>query len=372
MNVMKDHTIGDVNEIKKNGRVVPYRSSVALFWTGSGITITVKASELWIEAESDYTVYEPWISILINGVRVSRIMIQKGRQWICLFRGMNTELEKTVEIKKDTQAMAADNNHYVLLHTVRTDGELLKTAALNKKIEFIGDSITSGEGIIGAKEETDWISMWFDSVDNYATMTAKKLKSECSIISQSGWGVYCGWDNTVRNNIPDIYELNCGACSGDNEIILAAKENYDFNAYQPDAIVINLGTNDTSAFSNEGWLDTESGVLYKLHKNEDDSFCEADALLVKTAVIRFLKKLRCFHKSAYLVWAYGILGTDLEPYILQAITQYRSEEKDERVHYCRLPLMTDETTGARWHPGKAAHELVADTLTDFLNKLIST
>ncbi|HCI84582.1 MAG TPA: GDSL family lipase, partial [Lachnospiraceae bacterium] len=38
-------------------------------------------------------------------------------------------------------------------------------------IEFVGDSITSGEGSCGAQMEEDWISPYFGVENNYARMT---------------------------------------------------------------------------------------------------------------------------------------------------------------------------------------------------------
>ena len=36
-------------------------------------------SELWIEVEADYDIYEPWINIVINSVPVSRQMLTSGK-----------------------------------------------------------------------------------------------------------------------------------------------------------------------------------------------------------------------------------------------------------------------------------------------------
>ena len=63
---------------------------------------------------------------------------------------------------------------HILIHSLKTDGEFDKVEEKSMNIEFIGDSITSGEGSIGAKKEDDWISMWFTSHNNYAVMTAGK------------------------------------------------------------------------------------------------------------------------------------------------------------------------------------------------------
>lgn len=46
--------------------------------------------------------------------------------------------------------MNADPESVLQINAIETDGEFLPVPERNLKIEFIGDSITSGEGDIGA------------------------------------------------------------------------------------------------------------------------------------------------------------------------------------------------------------------------------
>ena len=43
------------------------------------------------------------------------------------------------------------------------------------------DFNTSGEGLFGAKEEEDWIPMFFSALKDYAYLTAKELDAEYQI-----------------------------------------------------------------------------------------------------------------------------------------------------------------------------------------------
>lgn len=211
---LKVHTLADIEHLKIHGRTTGLLSPLTLFWTGSAVELNVKSSELWLEVEADYDVYEPWISILINSVPVSRQMLVTGRYWICVFRGMNDRVVKNVRIVKDVQAMSGDPGCSLQIHAVKMDGKFLPVADKPHKIEFIGDSITSGEGSIGAKAEEDWIPMWFSAINNYTSMTADALNAEYRVISQSGWGVLTSWDNNPHGNIPDCYEQVCGLLTG--------------------------------------------------------------------------------------------------------------------------------------------------------------
>ena len=81
------------------------------------------------------------------------------------------------------------------MNAVHTDGKLMPIEKKWLKMEFIGDSITSGEGTFGARQEEDWIPMFFSSLRDYAYLTAKELDAEYRVFSQSGWGVCNTWDN---------------------------------------------------------------------------------------------------------------------------------------------------------------------------------
>lgn len=314
------YLLEEVKEIKVLGRTTANRKPLTLFWTGSGIECNVRASELWVEIEADYDSYEPWMSVVINGVYVSRRMLNKGREWICLFRGMNQEIVKNVKVLKEVQAMSGDEKHCMQIHAIRIDGSFLPVGEKPYKIEFIGDSITSGEGSIGATIEEDWISMWFSTQNNYARMIGDALNAECRFISQSGWGVYSAWDNNPNGAIPTYYEKVCGLLKGEKNKALGALNENDFSSWQPDAIVINLGTNDGGAFNSPEWKDVETGKVYKQRLNEDGTYDEEDLRHFKNAVVAFLNKIRKYNPKTELLWAYGMLGTPMLSSIEEAKT----------------------------------------------------
>ncbi|MDG0811103.1 SGNH/GDSL hydrolase family protein [Cohnella rhizosphaerae] len=330
----------------------------------------MKASELWIEVESDYDRNEPWISVLVNGAQVSRQMIAAGRHWLCVFRAMNEDTVKNVRIVKDTQAMSGDPSCLLQIRSVRCDGDFLPVTDKPLKIEFIGDSITSGEGAIGAACEQDWIPMWFSAIDNYAAMTAEALDAEYRIVSQSGWGVVTGWDNNPKSNLPDYYEQVCGLLAGDRNRELGAMEANDFAAWQPDAVVVNLGTNDGGAFNSPEWRDPQTGETHKRRLNADGTMNEDDVADFERAVARFAGKLRRCNPGAHIVWAYGMLGTPMLSAIERAVDAYRAQSGDARVTVVRLPEMTADTAGARHHPGKQAHARAAAVLVGAIRPLL--
>lgn len=362
--------LSEIENLRVHGRTNGCLSPLTLFWTGSMLELNARGSELWIEIEADYDEYEPWISILINGAQVSRMMLTVGRYWICVFRGMNADIVKNVRIVKDVQAMSGDPECLLQFHAVKFDGAFLPVAEKPYKIEFVGDSLTSGEGLVGAKGEEDWIPMWFGAVNNYAVLTAQAFNADYRIVSQSGWGVLTGWDNNPHNNIPEYYEKLCGLLNGERNIALEAQMDNDFTAWQPDIVVVNLGTNDMSAFNQPEWRDESSGECYKQRRNEDGSFQEEDLKAFEDAVTEFLAKLRHCNPKAHIVWAYGMAGLLMMPAIYRAVDAYTKVNNDKKISVFQLPNTTEEEEGSRFHPGVAAHEKAAKELTEYLKNLL--
>ncbi|GIQ69147.1 GDSL family lipase [Xylanibacillus composti] len=368
---MKEYRLSDIEHLKVHGRTTGRLSPLTLFWTGSGIELNATGSELWIEVEVDYEQYEPWISLLVNGAVVSRQMLTAGRYWICLFRGMNAAKAKQIRLVKDLQAMSADPACSLHIHAVKSDGHILPVEEKPYKIEFIGDSITSGEGAIGAKEEEDWIPMWFSAVHNYAALTAEALNAEYRILSQSGWGVLTSWDNNPRGNLPDYYEQVCGLLTGEKNRALGAFEAHDFASWQPDVVVVNLGTNDGGAFHSPPWRDEATGETHQQRLLEDGTYHAEDVQAFEDAVVQFLRKLRRCNPQAQIVWAYGMLGIPMMPAIYRAVDAYRKQTGDRNVTVFQLPDTTAETIGARTHPGRLAHERAARDLSAYIRGLLN-
>lgn len=362
--------LSEIKNMKVHGRTTGRLSPLTLFWTGSAVEFNVKGSELWVEVEADYDTYEPWISVLINSVPVSRQMITAGKSFICVFRGMNKDVVKNVRIVRDMQAMSGDPGSSLQIHAVKSDGDFLPVEEKPYKIEFIGDSITSGEGAIGAKTEEDWIPMWCSAIHNYSTITASRLNADYRILSQSGWGVLTSWDNNPRANMPDYYEKVCGILTGKKNEALGAFEDHDFESWQPDVVVVNLGTNDGGAFYSPEWKDEVTGKIYKQRLHEDGSYYEEDLQSFEDAAVRFLMKIRKYNKQAKIVWAYGMLGIPMMPAIYRAVDTYKKQTGDKDVSVFQLPNMTQETTGARSHPGALAHERAAEELAAYIQDIL--
>ena len=366
METLKTSPLAALPAVRVLGRHTPDHPET-LFWTAGGLEMLYTGSELWVEWEADYSTMEPWVSVELNGGWISRFALPKGRSRSCLFRGMTPGKAKRVRILKDSQAMFDDPAHLLrataLCHA--PDGVFLPLPEPKLRLEFVGDSITSGEGAIGAVGEEDWVGAFFSAENNYARMTADALGAEYRCICQSGWGVLCGWDNDPRHALPGYYTRVCGVAQGGRNAALGAQAENDFAAWRPDAVIINLGTNDEHAFSNPPWTGPD-GAQHKLRMLPDGRFEPADAERLTQAVCDFLALVRGKNPQALLVWAYGMLGGGLAPLLEAGMERYRAQSGDTRAAQLRLPETTPATVGARRHPGAAAHRAAAGVLAAYL------
>lgn len=367
---LKTYSLKETPHYKVHGRTDNSQYPLPLFWNGSAVEVNVSGTELWIDIDVDFDTFEPWVGTDIDGAFMSRQMLMPGSYSVCLFRNMTMEAVKNVRFYRELQAMSEDDNCHVLIRGFRTDGEFFPVADKPFKLEFIGDSITSGEGTYGPNGDQPWISMFMSSSRNYAAMTAKALNAEFRLISQGGWGVLCGWDNNPHHNIPSCYEKICGLGLGEFNEKLGAQKMNPFQEWKPDAIVVNLGTNDCSAFNQPMWEDPATGESFKQHLNPDGSFVAEDAARFEKAVVDFLYMLRKNNPDSPIVWVYGMLGYDLSLPIVNAINTFRRESGDIKTFFLQLPNTTVETVGCRFHPGVKSHERAAKVLTEYLAQLL--
>ena len=78
------------------------------------------------------------------------------RSRVTLFRGMTPGVPKHVRVLKDVQAMHDDPDHFLLIEALAFEGgTFLPLPEPAYRLEFVGNSITSGEGAIGAVCEED-------------------------------------------------------------------------------------------------------------------------------------------------------------------------------------------------------------------------
>lgn len=110
----------------------------------------------------------------------------------------------------------------------------------DRRIEFIGNSITSGYGIEADTSARHFHPATENACLSFASMTARELHADYSLISYSGRGVVRNYGDSNRVSqypMPALYDRTC---------CFDSAMKWDFRGWIPQAVVINLGTNDFS------------------------------------------------------------------------------------------------------------------------------
>ena len=100
--------IEEAANVAVRGRVSEQRQPLPLFWSASGLEMNFRGTELALDVETDFSMYEQWISVVLNGAHVARFPLAKGRLLVPILRGLNPERVHHIAILRDVQAMPTD------------------------------------------------------------------------------------------------------------------------------------------------------------------------------------------------------------------------------------------------------------------------
>ncbi|MBC3917464.1 SGNH/GDSL hydrolase family protein [Undibacterium sp. CY18W] len=249
------------------------------------------------------------------------------------------------------------NGPHKFLLTKRTEGEEGATAfkglelarsgtllappvRLARRIEFFGDSITSGAGNEAPDNGPDNFAKDKNNFMTYDAITARNLNAELHVTSQSGIGLMISW---FPFTMPQFYNQLSAVGKNDSR--------WDFSRWTPDVVVINL-------FQNDAWLiDRE----HRLRPEPDDE-------QRVQAYMDFVKTVRATYPSAYIVCALGSMdamrpGSKWPGYVSSAVARLKQANPEER-----MDTIFFEFTGYAAHPRVAQHIRNADKLSAFLRE----
>jgi len=221
--------------------------------------------------------------------------------------------------------------------TLADHAKLLSPSPRSKhRIEFFGDSITSGMGDESPDDGVDDQLKDKNSFMSYAAITARNLDAEIHMTSQSGIGIMVSWFPFV---MPQFYDqLNA---VGDNDT------HWDFASWTPDVVVINL-------FQNDSWL-----VEKRLNPVPDDE-------KRIQSYVDFVNTIRRTYPKAYLVCTLGSMdatqaGSKWPGYISTAVERIKQADSS-----ARIDTLFFEFTGFGKHPRVHHHQVNAEKLTAFI------
>ena len=333
--------------VRTLGRTMAAKDSLWLVHSGTGMEFSVTGTSVTIKIKPDSSFMtrsnQARIAIYVNGERVVDDMVDKMEKSYTVFESAVPE-ECTVRVVKLSEA--AYSTIGITSIEATCIGDIRPTRESDKLIEFIGDSITCGYGVDDLDSSHHFSTTTEDATKTYAYKTAEKLGAEYSLVSLSGYGIISGYSGDGQKKaeqiIPKYYDKmgnSGGTYLGD---FVAQERTWNFEK-QPDAVVINLGTNDASYVKNDAAKKEEYTVAY----------------------VAFLKQVREKNPEAVVFCTLGIMGADLYPCVEDAVNRYVQETGDAKVHTMKFANQNAaDGIAADWHPSEKTHEKAAEKLAE--------
>ncbi len=345
------------DNVKPLGRTHPLEQALWLVQSASGAEFAFRGTRCEVtllgntnaplSSEADSHVR---IAIEVNGVRVVDDMIDAKEKTYTVFESAESQ-DVTVRILKLSEA--ANSTCGVGSITVEAEDGIHPTAKKARRIEFIGDSITCGYGVDDENRDHHFSTKTEDAAKTYAYQAAQLLDADWSLVSYSGYGIVSGYTATPGQSSPNQrlpkFYTKLGFSAGTFQKKIAASIKWNFSAFQPDIIVINLGTNDDSYV-----------------KGDADRTAE-----FREGYVAFLHEVRENNPDAMILCTLGIMGDGLYPAVEQAVQTYTAQTGDSRIAAMRFDVQRPaDGYAADWHPTHRTHTRAAEKLAQEVRSLM--
>ena len=215
----------------------------------------------------------------------------------------------------------------------------------DRRIEFIGNSITSGYGVEGKNHDCHFSVETENASMSYAAITARALSADYSLVSYSGRGVVHNYGDKNKTSIhpmPSLYDRTC---------FFDSTKHWNFNEWIPQVVVINLGTND---FSTQPFPDKR---------------------VFQSAYNKLINRVRSLYP---LVTIFCICGPMIEEPCLSDIKevveqQQMVEGRDKDVFFIEVnrSMMNDSDWGCDWHPNIKGSVKSANVIVPYIKLIMN-
>jgi lysophospholipase L1-like esterase len=298
-------------------------------WSSSGFVARFLGTRLDVRLRD--TAGLNLFQVFVDGQPTLPLATRANQERYTLVAGL-AEGEHEVMLVKRTEGRVGEVQ---LLGFVTTEGGamLAPLPGPSRRIELIGDSITAGYGNEGADEHCRFSPTTENETTTYGALTSRALGAEHSTVA---------WSGKTIEGVAQIY---------DRALPTRADSRWDSSAWVPDAVVINLGTNDLTI------------------GDRRDTFVQS--------YLKLLDRVRALYPKALIVCAVGPMLTDTYPPGKQTLSHARAyvgaavhakkQAGDEHVVYLEFPTQDiGNGYGCDYHPSKKTHELMAERLTTLL------
>jgi lysophospholipase L1-like esterase len=310
-----------------SGRTLLTEKGLCVDWSGAGLELLCMAERVII-GFGEYAYAQPcYIKVCIDGKPHSSYAISTGKEKVLLT--LSDDFHR-ISIFRITEG-----NIPLIIKGFEFYGSEIGVRELRRKhkirLEFIGDSLTCGYGILGSRHSEGFKTYEEDVTAGFSWLAAAELDADARYIAISGQGIVKNCNGEIDTPIPLFYTWQTRS----------GREPAD-TSWIPDIIIISAGTND------------HSGGVSK------DEF--------RRGAEDFTAQLRSLHPAADIVWDYGT-ANDYYCETLQAMVAELSEN-DSRIHYLKMPQMnyTNEL-GTNGHPNARYAKRAVETLLPLLREI---
>ncbi len=343
------------------------RQAIFFNWTASGFALRFRGDRLDMDAEAFGDTFPgepdslPYLAVLLDGQKepAQLIPMEKGRKTYTLYASDQPQ-EHTLRVYKRSE----NSKGRVCLYGLTLNGEALSyTPPETKyKIEFVGDSITCGFGNEMDPDTKVFSPLWENGLCAYPEIAAQLLDASYQSICISGIPLCSASDPKYKLHLTGMEDFDLPARAMETQYAYTDRNHqetmgmddgftpWDFSKFQPDAIIINLGTNDAFRLSVAG-----GGKGEELH--------------FQNRYTAFLHALRRHNGPApVLACTLGPMNYFLFDTIEKAVAAYRAETGDPRIFCLKYGAIDiwGEGYGGLLHPNVKTHQRMARELAQAL------
>jgi len=322
----------DDKRFKYVGRIDFSNAEKPRFWA-AGVYITAKfkgtSCTLLINDEEMHGTDHNYIEVIVDGIP-SRIQTTGKTNEIEIAKGLKTTAHSLV-ICKDTESGIG----YLEFVGIKCEALLTPPKQTRRRIEYIGDSITTGTGA-DQSQVACGKGVWHDQHNaymSYGPRTSRALGAQWQLTAVAGIGLLhscCNMDILMPQVYDKVYLRNDSL-------------QWDFNRYKADVVTICLGQND--------------GV------QDHDKYC--------AEYIKLIKTIRGKYPAASIVcltspMANAHLTTVLKQYLTDIVSTV-NKAGDKKVS--AFFFSRSYNSGCDNHPDINEHGLIAGQLTAYIKTL---
>lgn len=333
----------ETEHIRVLGRCLPGKDGLYLSWTNSGVEFVFEGTQatasLGLSSPEDSPAL---MGVFVDGEEEFPDLLTVDSQGQNLTLAQNLEDgEHTIRLLKLSEAQCGT----VVLKSLRTDGEsVTPTERKERLIEFIGDSITCGYGILAEEEDAPFLVTQEDGSQTYAYLLASAFGADFRFVCSSGIGVLSDHTGARDNVMSRVYPyVQYFVQQQDPSPVDRERLWTDTPHQEADLVVLHLGTNDEIALG----LEDEENLK---------QFQDAYAAL--------LEQVRAANPNAQILVTYGAMTLGITPWIEQAVETYRGQTGDEEIAVFTYDFLAKNESGGvtAGHPSTFIHSQMADAL----------